>query len=611
MFRFFVQGALALCLVGLCMAQPTRHVIWVDDTHDDFDGSFAAMYLMALHNQVDPVTGDRIRFGMWIVEPSNSGNHRCPHPDAPAYLNCPQTFGNDYTSAGQRLAEEVLARAGITDVPVYKSSNFPMNSTSGYLPVDLQQDQLAARELARYVYDHCTPANKCFIASGHRAATVVSAAALYGCDTCEFPGMEDRIELSLLSMSHDNGQYGRHGKNFVEDQCGWGAAFSNFSFPVYHVPTRRNGSSCIILNLWLEGTAQNFEFGGYGTPADETFRVFRNGLNWNQSPAWNNNRWHWWSDVLALRLQQSNCGAPQQEGAAWILSDLLSMHAALFPSSTGTRVTQSAPQIRPTQCREASNPFLSTSGGRNIQTYTDFNYGAIKTQYLEAMGRWPARRRGVQVEPRLWLAGPFSAPLGRMTAHELSTLPASQPFAEAPWNYTGPETRSGSASDVVDWVLVELRVTSSPGTLVDRGAGLLLTDGRVVGPDRQPLTMPGAADGAYFIVVRHRNHLDAMSSAPVLLSSQYPVSYDFRTGPDAVYGSAGTHSLGSSGFALSAGDTNGDGVIGLSDKFSDALPQNGSDGYIAADFDFDGLVTALDLVHWYDSWNLTSSVPND
>lgn len=76
------------------------------------------------------------------------------------------------------------------------------------------------------------------------------------------------------------------------------------------------------------------------------------------------------------------------------------------------------------------------------------------------------------------------------------------------------------ASGVVDWVLVELRDGTTPTTVIERRAGLLLRNGKVVRPDNGSDTLFFCSTaGSYHIAVRHRNHLGSMTGVPRQLGS--------------------------------------------------------------------------------------------
>ena len=76
------------------------------------------------------------------------------------------------------------------------------------------------------------------------------------------------------------------------------------------------------------------------------------------------------------------------------------------------------------------------------------------------------------------------------------------------------------SSDIVDWVLVELRV----GTATSAGmrAAFLKNDGTIVDLDgTSPVEFDGISSGNYYIVVKHRNHLAVMSQI-LLLYLMFP-----------------------------------------------------------------------------------------
>jgi len=122
--------------------------------------------------------------------------------------------------------------------------------------------------------------------------------------------------------------------------------------------------------------------------------------------------------------------------------------------------------------------------------------------------------------------------------------PAGQPYSRAPWNYTGTEGANWTdleynqiaqiyEREVVDWVLVSFRRTIFSNDLIVRHAGLVLEDGRVVFPEVIDLSN----EQEIYIVVEHRSHMAAMTPAPIIISDNGRVFYDFTladsyVGPD-------------------------------------------------------------------------------
>jgi hypothetical protein len=171
----------------------------------------------------------------------------------------------------------------------------------------------------------------------------------------------------------------------------------------------------------------------------------------------------------------------------------------------------------------------------------------------------------------------------------------------APFNYAGTENVASVPANATDWVLVELRETSG-GTAVSQRAAFLQNDGQVLettGSAGYWATTAKASgyDLSYFVVVKHRNHLSAMSAAAVALPNA--AAYDFTTAQTQAFGTSPLAALTGGGFGLFAGDGSGDGFVTTAD-FSPWLTafRAGSTGYVATDYNLDGNVTTGDFSIW-------------
>ena len=123
-------------------------------------------------------------------------------------------------------------------------------------------------------------------------------------------------------------------------------------------------------------------------------------------------------------------------------------------------------------------------------------------------------------------------------------IPLVQPYSVSPWNYSGSETVTSIPSEIVDWVLVELRQAVSPdmatsATILAKRAAFLKSDGSVVDLDG---TSPVQFDNSVvesgnnlYVVIRHRNHLAVMSATGATLNNGV-YSFDFTTGLDQAFG---------------------------------------------------------------------------
>lgn len=207
---------------------------------------------------------------------------------------------------------------------------------------------------------------------------------------------------------------------------------------------------------------------------------------------------------------------------------------------------------------------------------------------------------------RVFLEGPYRNGAMAPTPGLASRPPNTQPYAGPPWGYGGAEHLAtdffARHPETVDWVLVELRAGSPSGamTLVSRRAGLVKQDGRICGPDGvDTLRFGKLAPAGYHVVIRHRNHLAAMSATPVDFSSGKG-AWDATADPAGAYGSADAlTALGGGRYGLFAGDADGNGQVDATDADAHWAPFNGYSGYRAPngsspDLDLNGQVQNTD-----------------
>jgi hypothetical protein len=209
---------------------------------------------------------------------------------------------------------------------------------------------------------------------------------------------------------------------------------------------------------------------------------------------------------------------------------------------------------------------------------------------------WTHNSLSLTVNLKAFLEGPFNSGNMNTVLRDNGLLPLNQQFNIAPWNYTGAEAVDTLPPGVVDWVLVALR--SSPETSDKTArAAFIKSDGAIVDLDGlSPLRFNGMADGNYYIVVYHRNHLAIMSNAAHSLNDSSSV-YDFTTAQSQAYGVNPMKSLPNGAYGMIAGDGNSDGVINEFDRQFIWQPQNGTPWqyFKFGDFNLDGGIDALDL----------------
>jgi hypothetical protein len=195
---------------------------------------------------------------------------------------------------------------------------------------------------------------------------------------------------------------------------------------------------------------------------------------------------------------------------------------------------------------------------------------------------------GIRVNAKVFLQSPYNDITGLMKTDLNSGgwLPTSQPYNVLPWNYTGAEgVASGFFSthtDIVDWVLVELRSGTGSSTKVGMCAAFLKSNGSIVDMDgSSTIGFPSITVGNYYIVVRHRNHL-AIMSANLLDFSSGIVSYDFTTAMTQAYGTDALKELvaGLGPYGMWVGDVTANGMIKYNGAGNDRLPILMKLGYV-------------------------------
>ncbi len=205
-----------------------------------------------------------------------------------------------------------------------------------------------------------------------------------------------------------------------------------------------------------------------------------------------------------------------------------------------------------------------------------------------------------RVKIKVFLEGPYTG--SGMSTILNDSLPKSQVFNAAPWNYSGTESVSSIPNDsIVDWVLVELRQASLPNQAVDtssvgRRAGFLLKNGDIVDLDGySPLLISTTRSGKMYAVVYHRTHIPVQSADSLALTSN-KLFFDFTSAVSSAFGNANPLKEVAPGvYAMYCGRvaTNTNNTIGNSDANA-AWNNKNTIGYHEADVNLDGVVDAAD-----------------
>ncbi|MCD4791229.1 MAG: hypothetical protein K8R37_14645, partial [Bacteroidales bacterium] len=199
---------------------------------------------------------------------------------------------------------------------------------------------------------------------------------------------------------------------------------------------------------------------------------------------------------------------------------------------------------------------------------------------------------GITVNLTAFLEGPFAGSYMSTFLNMLGFIPLTQPYNTLPWNYNGTESvASIPNSDIIDWVLIELRETTgdvstaTSSTMIDRQAGFILKDGTIVNTDgSSPLVFNVEITENLYAVVYHRNHLGILSANPLPLSGGVYI-YNYTSGVGQVYGGLNGHKELEPGiWGMIGGDGNADGEINNLDKNDIWNQQRGNTGYYSGDF---------------------------
>ena len=249
---------------------------------------------------------------------------------------------------------------------------------------------------------------------------------------------------------------------------------------------------------------------------------------------------------------------------------------------------------------EGINASLSWTLGE-IATETYSNGGIILTQGFQQPVS--VTIHGVDIDLLVFLEGAYSGSQMTTGLNSENEIPLAQPYNTPPWNYNETVTvGSIPNTDVVDWILIELRDaanagTADPSSKIATKVGFLLNNGTVVGVDGSSvMQFPSASFSQnLYAVVWHRNHLGIISAIG-LTATGGVYDYDFSTAITQVYnGGLGYKEIeaGSGVYGMVGGDANADGDINAADKTlwtNDA----GTKGYKATDHNMDTQVNNQD-----------------
>ncbi|MDP4265195.1 MAG: choice-of-anchor J domain-containing protein [Bacteroidota bacterium] len=263
----------------------------------------------------------------------------------------------------------------------------------------------------------------------------------------------------------------------------------------------------------------------------------------------------------------------------------------------------------------------ASSGTENGVSWVGFNGVNLSNFYIHATKSF--------LTAKVFLQGAYNPTLSRHKdvtstwANVLNTYALNQPYNTAAFgNYTGTESVapgfyhvSSSDSDVLDWVLLEIK--NSSGTTISQRAAFVREDGQIVDLDGiSPVSLYGLSSGNANLSIHHRNHLGIRTSllmsftANALGVHSSLSSYDFTISQDQAYQNPAittnpAMAQNGSAFMMWAGNANLDGYIRVTSQILPPIPSDASyilgtilngnpnltmTGYLSGDLNLDGNV---------------------
>lgn len=237
-----------------------------------------------------------------------------------------------------------------------------------------------------------------------------------------------------------------------------------------------------------------------------------------------------------------------------------------------------------TQCLDAGTYYIAVMGNTDKSTFSiDITVKSITI---------PSPTVTVMANALLEGAFNTTTQLMNTTLKTNNFLPLTQPYNTAPWNYAGTESVPNAAeipANVVDWVLLEaldMNLTS-----VQKVALFVKNDGTLVDvTGSNTINMPLLVNSNfYYFVIRHRNHLAAISNT--MLQVPITTPFDFTVAANTWNATTQLKNVTSTKYALKAGDCSANGIFSYLDY---NIYRNSIGNYTLGDCNLDGTINATD-----------------
>ena len=240
----------------------------------------------------------------------------------------------------------------------------------------------------------------------------------------------------------------------------------------------------------------------------------------------------------------------------------------------------------------------------HIVDYYAQDGGMLNSWSLEICTEASGETTTTKAHLKAFLEGAYNPNTNLMRTELLNKdlIPLTQPYDIEPWYYEGNEyvaSHNDFPPNIVDWVLVEARSATNDEQVLDRKAAFVRNDGLIIDTDgSEGVGFNNLAAGeAYYIVVRHRNHLANMSSEAITLPNN--TVYDFTNPNNVNDGLVQLADLEDNGFyALPAGDFDANGIVIVIDYNIFKSYVSLISVYVVGDCNMDGNVTVTDFNYY-------------
>lgn len=215
---------------------------------------------------------------------------------------------------------------------------------------------------------------------------------------------------------------------------------------------------------------------------------------------------------------------------------------------------------------------------------------------------------GYELNIRAYLGGAFddASAMMRDDLRIGQLVPTNEPYSSLGFEHAGAGGNESTTNSVlsitginaiVDWVFVELRSASNSSSVIETRSALVQRDGDIVDMDGVSPVFFNTGSSSAFVAVHHRNHLGAMTAAPITFNSGV-TNVDLSNPTTQLYGQNPTDISAGNKRLLWPGNVNMDGLVkytGTSNDRDPVLAGIGGltptaivDGYMTEDVNMDG-----------------------